>query len=350
MDESEQRGVVPGAPIPWLVAPDATAAPATGPAAVLPPPSLTPSTSDDDRGTDGPQLRPSPVPPGPLVFTDILDGAFKLYRAHGRLIVGIALSVLIPLQLIVAFLQRDSSISRGLGGVLDNPAAAQAALGGDVQLGPVLLGFAAVQGFVLPLLAGAWTALGDRAYHDGEGTLADVGVVLRQHGPSLVAAWWLHTLAYAVPLAPAFLAIIAGSPGLAVFLLVLGGVAALPMLPFFVMVPPAIVVEGLGPVAAIRRSASLCRAQYTRVAGTVIGTSFVIGLLSMLISSGPELVGFLGGLGYAWVLLAIGATLSELISGPLTAHVALLIFHGSRARLEGHDLVVRARRRRVATP
>lgn len=348
MDTDEQEGIVAGEPIPWLVAPDAAAAPATGPAAVLPPPSLTQQPIDRPQGSPALQLRPSPIPPGPLVFTDILDGAFKLYRANGRRIVGVALSVLVPLQLVVAFLQRDATVSRGIGGMLDNPAAAQAVLGGDIRLGPLLLGFAAVQGFVLPLLAGAWTALGDRAYRDGGGTLADVVTVLRRHGPSLLVAWWLHLFAYLVPLSPGIAAILAGSPGLAAFLLVLGGLGALPMLPFFVMIPPAVVVEGLGPIAAIRRSAGLCRYRYTAVAGTVIGTSFVIGLLSMLISGGPELVGFLGGLGYAWVLLAIGATLSELISGPLTANVALLLFHGYRARFEGADLVARARSRHGA--
>ena len=107
------------------------------------------------------------------------------------------------------------------------------------------------------------------------------------------------------------------------------------------------VIEGLGPVQAIRRSVVLTRRRYAATGGVVIGTTFVIALIATLISGVPEVIGFIGGFGWAWVLLAIAAITSGLIQGPLTAHTATLMFMDSRARLEGHDLVQRARNRRV---
>ncbi|WP_341252490.1 hypothetical protein [Euzebya pacifica] len=337
-----RAGVAP----PVFVPPESSSAPATGSVA---------AAMERDRGPGGGSpvgnagVRPDEphLPSGPLGFTDILDGAFQLYRASRRVIVGVSLAVLVPLHLLVAFVQRDSVLTGGLGGLLEDPEAAAALLGEGGDPTAAVIGLVLVQGTVLPLLAGGWIALASRVIDGGQPSAGVIVGTWRQRGPALLGAWWLHVLAYLVPVAPLALLALAGAE-------VAAAAAAAPvlllsalLLPFFVRVAPAVVIEGLGPVQAIRRSVVLTRRRYAATGGVVIGTTFVIALIATLISGVPEVIGFIGGFGWAWVLLAIAAITSGLIQGPLTAHTATLMFMDSRARLEGHDLVQRARNRRV---
>ncbi|AXV08473.1 putative integral membrane protein [Euzebya pacifica] len=330
---------------PVFVPPESSSAPATGSVA---------AAMERDRGPVGGSpvgnagARPVEphLPSGPLGFTDILDGAFQLYRASRRVIVGMSLAVLVPLHLLVAFVQRDSVLTGGLGGLLEDPEAAAALLGEGGDPTAAVIGLVLVQGTVLPLLAGGWIALASRVIDGGQPSAGVIVRTWRQRGPALLGAWWLHVLAYLVPVAPLALLALAGAE-------VAAAAAAAPVLllsallmPFFVRVAPAVVIEGLGPVQAIRRSVALTRRRYAATGGVVIGTTFVIALIATLISGVPEVIGFIGGFGWAWVLLAIAAITSGLIQGPLTAHTATLMFMDSRARLEGHDLVQRARNRR----
>ncbi|WP_157965747.1 hypothetical protein [Euzebya rosea] len=343
---SSRATAAPPAPIaPAFAPPESTNAPATGSvAAAMERDRHTATVSPAGNG----RARPvdPPVPSGPMGFTDILDGAFQLYRASRRVIVGVSLAVLVPLHLLVAFLQRDSVLTGGLGGLLEDPEAAAALLGEGGDPTAAVVGLVLVQATVLPLLAGGWIALASRVIDGGQPSAGVVVRTWRQRGPALLGAWWLHALAYAVPAAPLALLALAGAEVAAAVALAPVLLLTSLLLPFFVRVAPAVVIEGLGPVAAIRRSVALTRRRYAATLAVVLGTTFVIALIATLISGVPEVLGFIGGFGWAWVLLAIAAITSGLIQGPLTAHTATLMFMDSRARLEGHDLVQRARRRR----
>ncbi|HUG85115.1 MAG TPA: hypothetical protein VMM13_11150, partial [Euzebya sp.] len=64
----------------------------------------------------------------PLRFTDILDGSFSLFRATMGAMVAMVLAIMVPLQLLSAFLQREA-LSFGFSGLLDDQATADLLLG-----------------------------------------------------------------------------------------------------------------------------------------------------------------------------------------------------------------------------
>lgn len=283
----------------------------------------------------------------PMTLGDILDGAFRLFVANWRTVVVVAAIVLVPLQLASAFFQRDLLGGLGFFQLLSDPGAAEALAetggGAGAVLASLLGALAAI--FVLPFVAGAVSKVVAASYL---GQRMDPGPALRAAGRrwwSLVASWLLTHLLQLVPylVAGAVLAagIVAESPpvvilGVLTLLAALG--AHLAIMTLFVPVAPAVVIEDLGPVAAMRRSLQLVRPGFWRVLAAAVVSGVLAGILSSIVGGIPNVAAFLIGLQHGWMLLALGSILSGLLVIPFIAIVATLVYFDARIRSEGFDL------------
>jgi hypothetical protein len=107
------------------------------------------------------------------------------------------------------------------------------------------------------------------------------------------------------------------------------------VMPLFLVTSPAIVIEGLGPWAGVRRSWRLTRVRY--------GAVLLAGVLIAIVSIGLTVA--LSGLGLAfsffsfgWIIDVICRGASSLITVPFVAASTTLVYLDLRIRAEGLDL------------
>src|SRR5688572_12731024 len=103
--------------------------PPTGPPGWAPPPPSGGSPYGQGPYGAPPQAkagdaRTGPLPLHPMSVGDVLDGAFKLLKANVRTILLVVASIVVPLQLVSAFVLREQ-VSPGLLNVLRDPTVAQ---------------------------------------------------------------------------------------------------------------------------------------------------------------------------------------------------------------------------------
>lgn len=295
--------------------------------------------SDSGPG-DGPlRLRP-------MTIGELLDEPFDLLRDSWRTLVLVAGVVIVPVELLVAFLQRTAFGGVGLGELLSDPTAAQVVLEqGDpgtveataLQLLAAITAFAIVEGLVARV--GVSRLLGERL-----SPREAVRLTLRRW-PALLAGWFFVMAASFGPGLVALGLIATGNPGLVglgVLLLLAALPAGLGAYTLLRVVPAVIVVEGLGPLAALRRSASLLRHRFFPVVAVVLLALLVGSLVETALAGIPTGAGFLLGLERGWVLVSAGAIAAGLVVRPFRALVGALLYVDARVRREGFDLEVRA--------
>jgi hypothetical protein len=163
--------------------------------------------------------------------------------------------------------------------------------------------------------------------------------------PALLAGWFL-VMAATFGLGVLAVAIVAlgGAALFGVGMLLL--LAAMPVgLAAYTLlraVPTVIVVEGLGPLAALRRSATLLRPRFMVALAVVLLALLVGSLVQTALAALPTAGGFLFGLEAGWVLVSAGAIAAGLVVRPFQALVGALLYVDARVRQEGLDLEVRA--------
>ena len=306
------------APAPWAAPEQGSAAPRTP----VPPSGVSPVTPPRDRGAPG--SPPRPVPLRPMTAPDILDGAFAVLKAQPAKIATITAAFVVPLQLLDAWLQRDV-----LGGVglielfgTDDPSVIGAAddtsaspLGGYVLLllGSLVLTFVAAS--ITHLVTG-WYAGVDRSAREV------VGMTARRSWP-LVAAWVLVHLAELGGVVACLV------PGV----LVMAG---------FAVTTPVVAAERVGPIGGMRRSWRLARRRFWPTVGITLLVGLVAGLVGNALSAVPVLVAFAVGLEWGWILLAAAGIVSSLVTTPVGAASATLLYLDLRIRTEGLDLQLEA--------
>jgi hypothetical protein len=253
---------------------------------------------------------------------DVLDGAFKLLKANLRTILLVVAAVVVPLQLVSAFLVRDQ-VSPGLLNIFRDPTIAQNQSAfnlGDfgASMFTVLLGLVTA-----PLIAGAVSRVCAASY------------LGRQIGPGEALKSTLRRL-------PALLA----ASFLVLLLQILGFVLCIiPGIAFtvlFTVVTPALMIEEIGPIQAMRRSWRLIRPRFWGVLGIVILAFLIASFVGNLLGGAPSAVGTIFGGSFAWLWIAVGSVLSSLVSAPITAIVDTLLYFDGRIRNEGFDLQVMA--------
>ena len=288
----------------------------------------------------------------PLSVGDIIDRVLRLLRANLVLILGIAV---LP-ALIVAVLERVFGLSQTFD-LNDVGAALGTAGGGPViprQLQPANPGAAfavAIIGVAVSIIQAAALieAIGQR-YLGRTVTVREAYTRGLRSVPRLVltgllvvavfAALVLVVIAAIVVLnsavAPAAAGITAGLSGLVGFFFFLPW-AFLSL----AVVGPAIVLEGLGPIAGIRRSFHLMDRSRLRALGLYILMAIISSLLGLIFGV-IFLASFVTEPTTRAVLQTIANVASAAVSGPLIYGAIVLLYYDLRVRKEAFDLQLAA--------
>jgi hypothetical protein len=256
---------------------------------------------------------PRPMPLRPLTAADVLDGSIAVLKAAPRTVLAIAAAVVVPLELLASWLQRDTLSDNGISGVVSAASSTTSPVA-DVTVTTLVL--FAMSGVVLAIVAGAIAHLCSGWYADRDVDAREaLGASIRRL-PALVVAWvFVHV----------FEAI--GLVGLAI--------GSLLVMPLFVVVAPAIVVEHLGPWQGIRRSMRLTKTRYAAVLGIAVLVGVVDGLLTIALSGVGLLFEFFE---WGWIVNAVTSAGSALVTVPFVAAAATLVYFDLRVRSEGLDI------------
>lgn len=274
--------------------------------------------------TAGPPPLPafSDVPPRlfPMSTADILDGAFRLLRDNFRAIAIIVGCVIVPARILVAFLERNTFGGLALSSYLRDPSTTSS--GNGLQTGRLLLSVG-TDVLLLPFAAAAIALVVSGSYL---GHPVGPGAALRATGRrahSLLAAWLAWHPIELIGFGSCVL------PGFAVMTL-------------FVMVAPALMIEQLSFGKALSRSSQLAGRRFWFTLGVVALSSLIAQILGLVLAGVPDLVAFVIGLHWGWLVLALGAALSSFIVTPVAAVTATLLYVDARVRTEGLDLELMA--------
>lgn len=262
-----------------------------------------------------------PLPLHPMSLGDILDGVFKLLRGNFRTIALIVGTLVLPVQIIAAFAQRNLLGGQSILRIINDPSTATTAQRGNLATTIVAVAASLVNVLLLPFVGGAIATVVTASY--GGGSLG-AGAALKAMGrraPALFAAWWMwhpfEVVGFALGVFP--------------------GVALMTM---FVMVAPVIVTEGLGPWQGLRRSWRLAARTFWSTMAAAVLSGFVAYVMGQVLSGVPSFVGLTVGLRWGWLLLALGGALTALVITPIAAITATLLYYDARIRTEGFDLEV----------
>jgi hypothetical protein len=286
---------------PWL-APDAR------PHDAVPAPA-SPRVVDEPR----PSV-PSPVPMRPMTVADVLDGGIAVIKAAPRTMITIAAAILVPLELVSAWVQRDSLADRGLSGAIS--AATSSNNSSDVRIDAAAIGLLALSGIALALVTGAVAAVLRGWLAESNPIAGEALRISMRHAPALIVAWIIVHVAEL-------------TAALAVLL------PAMFVMPLFLMTSPAIVFERLGPWAGVRRSWRLGRSRY----GSVLGAALLIALVSSVLTLALSGLGLLFEFrSFGWIIDAVCRAASGLVTVPFVGAATTLVYLDTRIRVEGLDL------------
>ena len=257
---------------------------------------------------------PAPLDPiisrlRPRTVAEVIDQAFRLYRRHFLTFLAIIAVVHVPLQLLIQGANiwlltgvtdiTDESIS----GDLSSSQVMNETSGLILVLSMVVLGLSFLYGILQYLSQGALTAAIADAHMDRPISFGSAyGAMLRHIGPLLgfMVLQVLISIGIFVPVIVVFvLAAVAlaaaGSDGaglglgamcFAFFLIIPAIIFSAYVFVRLSMVVPAIIIENLGPVEAMRRSWRLVQDYWWRTAAILL----VLGILSLVIAAGPAAV------------------------------------------------------------
>ncbi|MGZ4728369.1 MAG: hypothetical protein ACXWB2_11665 [Acidimicrobiales bacterium] len=257
-----------------------------------------------------------------MTLSDLLDGAFAVIKCRPRTVFTIAAVILIPVHLIAAFAQRDTSVGASFGNLVNAFNTGQSTSTSDSQVLAVY-GASALAALALFFLGGAIGRLVSAWYAGGDITATEALAASFRRAPALVAA-----LLMLLPLK--FL----GLCGL--YFGVLFPVT------LFSLTAPALVVEGIGPVAAARRSWRLIARRFWFCVLAVLLAALGSSLLTSVLGGVPEFFASLLPPPFDWLTnAAIGAGVSMVVTTALVS-MSVLLYLDLRIRTEGLDIELQA--------
>jgi hypothetical protein len=302
----------------------------------------------------------------PRTIGEVIDHSFRLYRRHFLTFLAITAIIFVPVQLGI---QAASLWIQGSSQALTDTS--DPFTSSDVQSGTTneifiglmiaivaLLVLAVVGGLLLYLSQGALTAAVADSHLDKPVSFGGAYRGMLKHAGPLLGIMALQVLLGIGVFIPAFVlffvAILmaggsADAAGAALGLICLAFLAMIPAFVFYIyisvrwsLVVPAIMVEDLGPVQAIRRSWGLVQGYWWRTAGMGI----LLYVIEAVVSAGPAYV----VMALALVLfrtmdpIALGAitggitVLTTLFYTPLELTAWTLYYFDQRVRKEGFDI------------
>jgi hypothetical protein len=303
-----------GGPPAWGPPPGGTGAPGWGAPPPYPPAPYPPLPKAGSART-------GPLPLHPMMFSDLLDGSFRLLKANLGTIVLVAALFLIPVNLVAAFFQRDLLGGYGFFELMQDPSLFEEAAGPQSSSGPLIgslvAGLATL--LVTPFIGGATSMIVATSYLGGE---LKAGPAVRATGRRFL-----------VLLAVFFLTLLLKIGGL-----VLCIVGVLVPMTFFLVTTPVVMVEEAGPIQAMARSVTLVRPRFWPVMAIGIGSGLLASFLGNILAGPFSVAALAVGYRWGWILAAIGAILPALITTPFVSILATLVYFDLRIRNEGFDL------------
>ncbi len=257
-----------------------------------------------------------PLPLHPMTVSDVLDGIFKLLKANFRTIAVIVATLVVPVQLAVAFSERNLLHGQSLIKALNDPSVARSS---STPLLPYV-GLAANY-LLLPYVGAAIAQVASASYLGRQIGPKEALLGVWHKSGTLFAAWVVHVGAELVGVLAC-------------------GVGIVFVFPLFMMLAPVIVLEGLPFWQAARRSWRLATRRYWPTLGTALLAGLVAYLLGQILGGVPSVAALLIGLHWGWLLLGVGSSLAALIVTPVAGLTATLLYFDARIRTEGLDLQV----------
>jgi hypothetical protein len=256
-----------------------------------------------------------------MTVADILDGAVEILKLAPRTVILLTAVLVLPVQLASVAVANSGVQNPTVIGVLGSPIFV-GQVGSDRSNVAVVL--FVLSSAMLPILTAAIAWLAGSWYGGASPGLAEVGRATGRRVPALLLAWLLVHLAEAV------------AAGVTFFLLGLGGVVVMVV---FVLTAPAIAVEGVGPLAGMRRAARLARRGFF--------TLLLVAVLSAIVENVVffafvALSGLTAGYSWGWIVTAVLVTVGTLVSKPILAGATALAYIDLRVRAEGLDLELAA--------
>lgn len=315
-------------------------------------------------GPHAPALRPGIIPLRPLGLGDILDGTIKLIRSNPKAVLGLsavaALLAAVPLAIGQVFVLNSMS------GILSDPGSVSSAeselttiYGVAGQYVGSIISYA-IQFVVVTLLTGVLTRILGRAVFGGNISAGESWRLVKGRVPALFGVVGLMAVIMLVPLivfVGLIVALAAGASSsgagwialVSILFVILYLAYYLYFRTRFALASPAVVLEGRGPLDAMRRSWHLVSGDFWRCFGILLLTSLLVGLVASVLTVPFTLAGTMFGMFGAGsatttvvsaVLITIGATLGSMFTYPFEAGVAGLLYADRRMRSEAFDLVL----------
>jgi hypothetical protein len=272
-----------------------------------------------------PPAAPPPVPVDlrPLTALERVDGGLRVLKLAPATMVAIAACTVVPVQLLGALVPDDPAHPADpmLVAWLGRGAAITFAEDSDrAALGVALL---ALESLALAVATAATAVLVGGWYAGRRPSTREVLAAAGSRLPALAAAWAVVHLAEA-----------AGS--------ILLGVGAVVAMVLFAVVSPVLAAEGVGPVAALRRSVALTKRRPAMVLGACVTIALADVALRGALSASALFWDDLGLPAPDAVAAAI-AVGARLVTVPMVAGAIVLLHLELRVRVEGLDLDVAAR-------
>jgi hypothetical protein len=278
-----------------------------------------------------PQLAPArrsstagPPPLRPLTIPDVLDGAFAVLKAAPATLVLMAAVFVVPLHALTTWLSADA-LAEGFSFDLyaeDEVLTDEASSGATAASWVLLFGTSLAATF---LVVGAARVIAARRTGEAVSPGPLLAEALRR-SPALLVTWTFGHVLEVVAVV-----------GLLVGTLV-------PMT-FFFATAPVIVLEDVGPLTALRRSAQLVRRRFWPTLAFVLLLWIVLVLFDEAIGAVPSVIALLpGDDSFVWVAVVLTGILSGVLLVPVAAAAATLWYLDLRVRTEGLDLDIEAAR------
>ena len=309
-------------------------------------------------GTAWTVAQPGIIPLRPLTVGELFNGAFQAVRVNPQTMFGFAFAIMAVVGLVQAFFASSStsSLTRALssGDTEDLVYSLGGSMGSFVTSGLTLLATAFLSGM---LALTVWDAVLGRksspadAWHRFSPRFVPVLLATLLIG---IIEFVVIVLVLLVFMIPFFLVVVnaasarsydsaSASIGGALSIIFLMIVALIVVACFFTVkfafTSSAVVLEGLGPVDAIKRSWSLSKGSFWRILGRILLIGVVIGLISSVLGG---IVGAILGVGAAaadsvGMLVAFSAFVSALLSAvviPVQSSFYTLMYLDERMRKE----------------
>ena len=262
-----------------------------------------------DPGFDSPNRwrRGHPVEPRVLVLSDVIERAFAFYRLHWRALMGFVAILVVPVQFLDEYLNRNYHHALFVGTRTTQSQAGHAAV--------IALAISAITLFVVQPLVNGGLARAVASFHlgrtPGAGDILDGALPFL--GPVL-----LVMILYA-------LVVLGG-----LILLVLPGIFFAIRFQFGV---PAVVLEKERGTEALRRSWRLTKDNFWRLFGILL-IAGILAAIANAIFTIPTVLATHNMGPSGWIIRAVGGSVAAVLTTPFTQLVAVLLYLDLRVRKE----------------